>query len=196
MQTRLRKVARAVAGSGRAAREAADKLTPGLKPVDYVFVTQYFVRGGAEKVILNYIRALSELDEKLRFAIVTTDATPAEVWTSELPLRTELINGSSVVEDLRNSYRRRVLDAILARLKPRTIHIVNSGVGYLWARDHATELRQAGTRVVASLFNSDYSRRGKRRSFYHKYLPAAAGVVERVFTDNAAVIDEIGRAHV
>ena len=192
MQPKIRKLIRVVAGSGKLTQEATEKLTANLRPADYVFVTQYFVKGGAEKVMLNYVTALRELDSGLKIAIVTTDVGPGPSWTDKIPRDVQLVDGSAVVGDLRNVERRKILDAVVRQLKPRVIHIVNSGSGYLWVRDHANDLKKLGVKVFASLFNSDYTRAGKLRSYYHKFLPAAAatGMISKVFTDNEAVIEE------
>lgn len=192
MQPKIRKLVRAVTGSSKITQAAIDKLSANLKPADYVFVTQYFVKGGAEKVMLHYISALRELDPSLKIAIVTTDVGPGPSWTDKIPRDVQFVDGSAVVGDLMNVYRRKILDAVVRQLKPRMIHIVNSGSGYLWVRDHADDLKKLGVKVFASLFNSDYTRAGKLRSYYHKFLPAAAatGMISRVFTDNAAVVDE------
>jgi len=181
---------RAVVGSGGAAIAAEERLVAEVSAADYVFVTQYFVKGGAEKVILNYISALIELRPSLRIAIVTTDVAPNPTWIERMPESVQLIDGSAVVGDLRNRYRRQILGSVMGRMSPKVIHIVNSGVGYLWVRDEAKKLKASKVRIVASLFNSDMSKGGKIRSYYHKFLPAAADVIDQVFTDNEAVIDE------
>jgi glycosyltransferase involved in cell wall biosynthesis len=158
--------------------------------IDYLLVMPTFIRGGAEKVALNYARAVHELRPEMSIGLVITDEN-TDLWIEKMPGYVTLIDA---VRDkgagLTNKYRREILDAIIRKMKPTVIHVINSGPGYYWVADNAEWLKRNKSAAYASLFNSDYSKSGKKRSFYHKHVPAAAEALRRIFTDNAAVIDE------
>ncbi len=142
----------------RSALPIPPKTPPNLTPIDYVFITQYYKNGGAERVINNYILALRTLHPNLKIAIVSTDFDDNETWESGIPTGVNFIKFFSC--NLSRPHRIKLLKKTLKILNPSTIHIVNSKVALdLIAKTPPTQ-PLAGS-IYLSLFNSDLSPSGQ-----------------------------------
>lgn len=157
---------------------------------DYIFVVPWVIRGGADKVLFNYIDALKEINKKWHFMVITT--LPVDnVWGSELPDYVDLVDFGNVSQDLAPDQRERLFSHIITQTECKNIHIINSEYGYDWARKHVDLLRE-NYNLYVSLFAYEYIPDSNMRAVYsydNPWLFEIMPAVKKVFTDNKNMID-------
>ena len=157
---------------------------------DYVFLLSHFARGGSEKVAMNYLTELRKQYPKLRITIVVTDPGKENPWRDALPKSVKFVEFSTISDKLSGRHVQNLFGELITRLNPKVIHNINSGVGYYWLGQHGIFLRRRRIKVYANLFYTDISRSGYRWSYYQFFIPWAKQVIDKIFTDNEAIIHE------
>lgn len=171
--------------------EIAQSIT---KRPDYVFIVPWLVRGGGDKVVLNYIDALHELHRDWHFAVIATEPNAESPWAKKLPECADFIEFGKHIFDLKTqSEIDKLMSLIITQLDCRRIHIVNSMYGYKWAMQHKALI---GDRydLNVSLFNEEpiIGSDGEGLFGYDDpYLRNIIDVTRGVFTDNRRFIDRM-----
>lgn len=158
---------------------------------DCVFIVPWIVRGGAEKVLLNYLSALHELYPKKRFTVITTLPSRND-WKSKVLDSVDVIEFGSVAKGLDDRQKMTLLTRVIQQLRPHRLHIINSEFGYRWAMCHQ-DLIRSNYKLTTSLFCYEFipeSNLAARFSYDDPYLLTIYNVVDKVFTDNENVISE------
>ncbi len=157
---------------------------------DYVFIVPWMIRGGADKVVLNYIEAMHAAHPKWHFAVIATLKADNN-WAGKLPEYVDFIDFGKIANGYSDMDRRDLFTRMIVQLKCKKLHIVNSEYGYVWAREHKNLIRAEYTLNV-SLFSHDYVPETDLRekfSYDDPYLFEIYDIVNKVYTDNQAVVD-------
>ena len=156
---------------------------------DYVFIVPWLVAGGADKVVLNYIKAFLELNPSLKIAVLTT--LPAKnTWEKELPENAFLIDFGNNSIALNEDQKSILFARLLAQLKTKNLHLVNSEYGYRWIAAHKTLIKNEFNLNV-SVFCYDFIPETNNEAVFDyldPYLFSIHDVIKNIFTDNKAVI--------
>ncbi|MBQ6461089.1 glycosyltransferase [Candidatus Saccharibacteria bacterium] len=176
-------------GVGEAYAKIAKVVT---KKPDYVFIVPWLVRGGGDKVLLNYIEALREVHLDWHFAVIST--LPAKnIWVKLLPKQVDFIDFGNIAFDLNPDMQDKLLSRIITQLQCRRLHIINSEFGYTWARKHQ-ELIKSEYELNVSLFCGEFIPGSDMRgvfSYANPCLFEIFPVVKNVFTDNDTIIRKV-----
>ena len=155
------------------------------KMPNYVFIVPWLVAGGADKVALNYIKALSELHSDWSFAVITT-LPSKNTWEDKLPENAYIVDFGNNSE-LLNEYEKDILfSRILTQLRCERIHLINSEYGYRWIADHK-ELIAKNYNLNVSVFCHDYIPETNNEAVFDymdPFLVSIYDVVDNIFTDN------------
>lgn len=157
---------------------------------DYVFILPWLKKGGADKVTLNYIHALHEINKKWRFTIITT-LPDDNAWVEKLPDYVDHIDFGNIANGLVPNHQEALFTRLIVQLNCKNIHIINSEYGYVWARKHQTLLKNEYN-LNLSLFCSEYipgSKMQAKFSYCDPYTIAIYDAVKNIFTDNTTMID-------
>lgn len=175
-------------GVGNAYAKLAKAVT-GL--ADYVFIVPWVERGGADKVLFNYIKALKEIHPDWHFAVIAT--LPAKnAWVKKLPKYVDFVDFGKIAEELPPEMQDTLMCRLVTQLKTQNLHIINSEFGYNWARRHY-ELLKEQYDVCVSLFCNEFIPGSDLRgefSYSDPYLLNIFGAVKKVFTDNKTIIEK------
>lgn len=159
------------------------------KMPDYVFIVPWLVAGGADKVMLNYIKALSLLHKDWSFAVITT--LPARnSWECKLPNNAYVVDFGNNSNLLMETEKGILFARILTQLGCKKIHLINSEFGYRWINMHK-KLIADNYKLNVSVFCYDYMRGTKNEAVFDymdPYLVSIYDVVDRIFTDNEAIV--------
>ena len=156
---------------------------------DYVFIIPWIVRGGADKVLFNYLNALKEINPNWHFTVIST-LPNANVWAEYLPDGVDYIDFGNIARGLTPDAQNVLMTRLITQLRCKRIHIINSEFGYLWARAHR-DLLEHYYILNVSLFAWEYIRESNKRavfSYDDPYLFDIYPAVKNVFTDNKNMI--------
>lgn len=160
---------------------------------DYIFIVPWVTVGGADKVLINYLKALRVIHPKWKVAVITTLPSKNE-WAAKLPKNTCLFDYGNLAKDLYDDNERDILlSRLIVQLGAKKIHIINSEAAYNWAYRHSS-LVESEYDLRLSLFCHDIIPHTKGKGIYDYADPLASRIesfVTNVFTDNNAVIDRL-----
>lgn len=174
---------------GRVYCELAHKVTN--RP-NYVFIVPWLKRGGADKVIISYTKALKEAHPDWHFAVVTT-LVNENVWSKNLPKGVDVLDFGNVSEGLSDFEKEILFSRLVTQLQCPNLHIMNSEFGYEWVREHKA-LFKKDFRVNVSIFCTESVLGTDYKAFFSFEAPLLFNimdVVNKVFTDNQAIIDKM-----
>ena len=158
--------------------------------VDYLFVVPWLVQGGADKVMLHYVKALLEVYPGLRIAVLTTQMSE-NAWHSQLPRDVAFIDFGNLAFGLSDDDKEVLLNRLMVQLRVPSLHIINSLTGYLWVRSHPVYIKENGIKVFASIFAKGSLGSGQLTSYSDPYLKDIYPLLSKVTTDNQQVVDEV-----
>lgn len=160
------------------------------EPVDYVFIVPWVIRGGADKVLLNYLKAFEELSPETRVAVITT--LPAKnLWKDKLPKNTVFVDFGNIAKKLDEESKETLFTRTVVQLRPKYLHIINSQYGYEWVNSHR-ELITNNFKLNLSLFCYDIipQTNGEGRFDYaDPYAVCIYDVVDHIYTDNSVLME-------
>ena len=158
---------------------------------DYIFMVPWVVRGGADKVMLNMMKAIEEIHPGSKFTVITT-LPNKNVWAKMLPKNTDLIEFGKLAEGLPPYEKDELLSRIITQLKCKRLHIINSEYAYAWAYKHQ-ELIKNHYELTVSVFASCFIPESNftcRFSFDDPFIFDIYPVVKKIFTDNQTFVEE------
>lgn len=173
---------------GNAYLKIAQSVT--AKP-DYVFIVPWVVRGGADKVMFNYMKALHEIHPEWHFAVVTTLDKP-NVWAGRMPEYADLIEFGNIAKWLSLEQQENLFTRMIVQLECNRLHIINSEYGYEWAIHHK-ELLKGRYKLNASLFCGEFVPGSNLKGFFtysDPYLIELDSIINKIFTDNESVVKQ------
>ena len=157
---------------------------------NYIFIVPWVVPGGADKVLLNYLKAFAELHPRWRIAVITT--LPSDNgWIDRLPKNAYHLDFGNISLGCKPADRDRLFSRLIVQLKCKKLHIINSEHGYNWAAAHKPLIKKHYTLNV-SLFCHDVIPGTNAEGIFDyadPYLLEIFPLVNKVYTDNQAVID-------
>lgn len=166
---------------------------------DYVFLVPWVMPGGADKVLLNYVRAIQELHPEWKVAVITTTPT-SNAWAKKLPDNAYLLDMGNTFRNTQHDdpeifleMQMELLSRLLVQLKVKKLHIINALLGYEWVRQHM-EYTQKHMEVYLSLFCYDILPNTKGKGSWDYADPYALRIdaaVKRIYTDNEAVVKKL-----
>ena len=159
---------------------------------DYVFIVPWLIPGGSEKVLLNYIDALSVVHPDWRVAVITTEKQK-NTWSHKLGKNAYLVDFGNVAAKLDDIEKDFLFSRLITQLRANRLHVIQSNYGYKWIVDHQ-QLIAANYHVNVSVFcNSLVDHPGGTEviGYIDPRLFEIYNVVENIFTDNRDVIKYI-----
>ena len=157
---------------------------------DYVFIIPWLKTGGADKVVLNYIEAISKIHPEWHFAVITTLPSNNE-WKNKLPENAYLLDFGNITKDLEGYEREGVFARLLVELRCRRIHLINSQYGYDFISSHK-ELISKNFDLTVSVFNYEFIPGSNCKGVYEYADPYLVDIYEetkKIYTDNAAFVE-------
>lgn len=158
---------------------------------DYIFMVPWVVRGGADKVMLNMMKAIEEIHPGSKFTVITT-LPNKNVWSKMLPKNTDLIEFGKLADGLPPYEKDELLSRVITQLKCKRLHIINSEYAYDWAYKHQ-ELIKNHYELTVSVFASCFIPESNftcRFSFDDPFIFDVYKVVKKIFTDNQTFVEE------
>lgn len=158
---------------------------------DIVFIVPWIVSGGADKVLFNYISALSSLKKNIKITVITT-LKYEHNKNIKLPENVSVLDFGIVSDSLVDVFEKDILfSRIITQLKCSRIHIINSSYAYEWVQRHMDYVHN-NIYLTASYFfyelieSTDFK---AKCSFADPLLISIHPVLRGIFTDNSVIIN-------
>ncbi len=159
---------------------------------DYVFIVPWLIPGGSEKVLLNYINALSVVHPEWSIAVITTEKQK-NTWKYKLSENAYLVEFGNVAAKLDDIEKDFLFSRLITQLRANRLHIIQSNYGYRWIANHQ-KLISSNYHVNVSIFcNSlvNHPDGTEIIGYIDPRLFEIYNVVDNIFTDNRDVIKYI-----
>lgn len=157
---------------------------------DYIFMVPWIMTGGADKVLLNYLKALGEIHPEWQIAVITTREAKNE-WEHKLPENAYLVDFGNATAPLWLGDREIILTTLLTQLRCPRIHIINSIEAIDWINMHQ-ELAKNQFEISASLFCYGILAGTDGKGiwdFADPYITRIYPAIKKFYTDNSAVVE-------
>jgi glycosyltransferase involved in cell wall biosynthesis len=159
------------------------------KKPDYLFLVPRLATGGTEKLLFNYIAALTKAHPDWHIAVLS--ALPKD-HPYVLPPNVDFIDFDGITAGVGWHERDVLWSRLLIQLGVKRLHIINHEGWYRWIASHKKLLAKNDYTINVSMFMREYTpEKGRIRSFAEPFLTDIYPVVNKVFTDNQNVIDEM-----
>ncbi len=159
--------------------------------LDYLFLAPAMSgRGGTEKLIANYIKALQKNHPNWKIGILSTQLLNDSARDYFQKLHVDMLDFASLTHGLGDYEKYIVWSRILIQSKVKRLHVVNDDYWYHWISKHQKLLINNHYNIYISLFMREYTHeKGRVLSFADPDLVAIWPTVTKVFADNQRVID-------
>ena len=158
---------------------------------DYVFMMPEMGVGGTEKVLENYLRAIAEIHPDWHVAVF---GKLPENHPYKIPKNVSFIDFTNITKNLVAWDREFLLTRFLVQTKAKRIHIVNDEMYYRWAINNKRLLLHEKIVVNCSFFMYEFKEDENRcQSFADPLLMELIPCVNKIFTDNASVVEKLVR---
>ena len=175
-----------VDGYGKAFYTIMHKLQ---KSPDYVFMMPVMGIGGTEKVLENYLQSITQNHPDWHILVLgkLPDGHPYDI-----PENVIFIDFSCEAYKCNDWDLDFLLTRLIVQAKIKRIHIVNNEFYYRWAISNKNLLKTNNIIVNISFFMHEYTKDKNRiQSFADPYLIELAPCINRIFTDNATIVEDL-----
>lgn len=160
--------------------------------IDYLFLAPAMSgRGGTEKLIANYIKAIHKNHPEWRIGILSTQPFNELTIDYFKNLDVDMLDFGKLTQNVGNYEKDIIWSRILTQAKIKNLHIVNDEYWYRWVAKHKKLFQNSDCKINISLFMREFTHEKDRiLSFSDPHLLEIWEVVNKVFTDNQKVITE------
>ena len=158
-------------------------------PVSHVLLVPWLKTGGSDLTAINYAKALHDWKLADRILVIATEATDSP-WASRLPPYVHFLEFGRQFAGLDYTQRELLLVRFLLQVQPRTIHNINSCLGYSVYVKHANALADR-SRLYAHVFCDDVSPEGRDAGHNRYDLPKCIQHLTAVIADNRTELGKL-----
>lgn len=160
--------------------------------IDYLFLAPAMSgRGGTEKLIANYIKAIKKNYPNWNIAILSTKPYNELTLDYFKNLDVDMLDFGRITLGV-GSYEKDIIwSRLLVQSKVKRLHIVNDEYWYRWISRRKKLIINNNYKVFVSLFMREFTHEKDRiLTFADPHISENWEAINKVFTDNRKVIDE------
>lgn len=146
---------------------------------DVVFLAPWLKRGGADLGLLHHINAQNE--KGMKILLITTEKAES-TWIDKLPASVTHLNFYAFSKKINSHKASELLARLLLQIDGKTIHNVNSLLGWDVFKRYGLQLKSMHKKLFASVFCED-EYEPQIYFGYASYLPETFRNMEKVFCD-------------
>jgi len=159
--------------------------------VDYLYFVPWLRTGGADSVVLQYLRSVREADPDASVAVIATEPVVStrlgELGHGVISLELEPFLAAGVHRDAFVDW---IIPQLIAQYQPHTVHAFNSTVAFDVVERYGPEL-SAKTRLFLSTFAIDRSEDGEALSVLLLRSPGFLDNISRVLVDSERFVERV-----
>lgn len=156
--------------------------------LDYIMILPALRPGGAEVVMLNFIKALNVVHPDWKIGVVTTEKNK-NAWKSRLPANVAFIDFGNITHDFSDQLKMLLLARLIVQSKATHLHLAQSLLGFKFAEQYQSFLKNYT--IFSFAFCEDTNDEGLIAGHVHTGIPKAYPIITKTFSDHRAVIDEL-----
>lgn len=160
--------------------------------LDYLFLAPAMSgRGGTEKLIANYIRAIKDIHPEWQIGMLSTRPFNDLTLNYFKDLDVDMLDFGKFTQNVGEYEKNIIWSRILIQSDVKNIHLLNDEYWYRWFSEHKDIVREEKIKLNISLFMREFSfEKDRISSFADPYLVSVWDIVNLVFTDNQKIIDQ------
>lgn len=163
------------------------------EPPTHVILAPHLWRGGADKRIVEYARAIVREGGK-PLVILTDRASDDAVAKKPIP-GVHVMDSHGSISKVGRDASALALARLCMAWRP-VVHVVNSEVGYAMLRAYGKAIKDSGSPLIAcSLYGSEAKGGRLGGAAFNGWFFGARESIDLVISDNAAHLEEIARVH-
>lgn len=156
---------------------------------DYLFIVPWVRVGGADKVLINYIKAIKHHHPEWKVAVMTT-LPGKNIRSDELPDNAYLIDFGNRAKTIWPTQKDLLFSRLITQLRCKKIHIINSEYGYNWAMSHK-KFMKSERELSVSIFSMTNKYNPGIGSYANPYLLNIYSVVKNIYSDNENMLKDL-----
>lgn len=162
---------------------------------DRIFFVPHIVPGGAEKVLVHFMRAILALSPSERLCIVTTDAGDADVPALDIAeANVRIVDISPQLRNVEERHACQTLAIFLQFSRAKHVYVLNSRLAWMTFDLFGRALKRHAE-LGAFVFCYEHDEFGRRAGYAWTHLGHTMPHLTRVFTDNRRSADLFVRDH-
>ena len=167
------------------------KQLSGVKPTHVVLAPAVRV-GGADALVLHHIKATQDYPNTSTL-LITTEAISSTRLPKSFP-NFQVLELGNICKHLNYEDRKWLLTRLMIQLSPKTIHNIQSPIGFKMFIDHGPALK-THSKLFASVFADDYSDEGQPIGYTREYLFDCYEWLQGIFSDNINYLNELAKEY-
>lgn len=160
--------------------------------LDYLFLAPSMSgRGGTEKLIANYIKAIKKAHPDWKIGVLSTHPFGDLVIDYFKDLDVDMLDFGRFTLGVGDYEKNIIWSRLLIQSGVKRLHLVNDEYWYRWVSRHKTLIKQNDFKLNVSLFMREFAHeKGRVLTFADPHISENWETINKVFTDNRQVIDE------
>ena len=156
-------------------------------PIEYLFIVPGITKGGAEQVLMNYLKLIYQKNSLSRVVLLATEnREPTRL--GELPKNVTFIQLGSNYRGLSYDDKIKLLSVLSCQISPRVLHVIVAEEGFGVIERYGKAI-SSKTKIYVSIFGPNRWS-DNRRTHILLDNTKMAEYITRIFTDNNRTIDE------
>jgi glycosyltransferase involved in cell wall biosynthesis len=155
----------------------------------HVLLVPWLKSGGADLVVLNYVKALTAHKMAGRVVVISTENADSP-WAKKLPMEAQFIEFGKRYSHLSPEEQEKLLTRVFLQLPPSVIHNINSLLGYNIFIKYGKAITET-SRLYACAFCEDITPEGRSIGYPVCFLPQCFDSLTAVLSDNQHILDKL-----
>lgn len=155
----------------------------------HVLLVPWLKSGGADLVVLNYVKAFIGHKMTGRVVVISTENADSP-WAKKLPIEAQFIEFGKRYSQLSPEEQEKLLTRLFLQLPPRVIHNINSLLGYNIFIKYGQAITE-NSRLYACAFCEDITPEGRSIGYPVCFLPQCFDSLTAVLSDNQHILNKL-----
>ena len=160
------------------------------KKPDTIFFVPHLIKGGADKLFINYTNELIRTKPNWNITMLQTEDKES-VWKDKLHDTVDFIDFLEIVRGLDDSSTNRLLAMLIVQNNIKRIIIGNSQLAYDFVEKYKTLVQRLDIAVYCYAFGEEFDEEGRLWGHIHTGIPRIYESVHAIITDNQTTVDKL-----
>ena len=156
---------------------------------DYLYLSQHMMKGGGDKVVLNYIKAMQESRPDWKLMLIITEEFDNN-WKDRVPKSTQYIDFWQLSKSFDITTRYIILMRFIVQMQTKKMLLAMTPFGFETIEHYQEGLIENSYQIDSVAFCIDTDSFGRTWGIHFFGIPETFSALHKVVTDNQHVIDE------